>query len=585
MTDSRGQKVHMGKQKKKKKPAAPPRRAAPAVRRDYGLQQDASSSRPRGELTPADELRQALAGLKEWKEAATPVAERFAAAVAAAVNVSAAAGTDGSATGRARSRARNTPRERARAGGQSDAKTASAAAETCRRLQRAATNATTEAAPSLRLAEDLVKQLTATQRRSPNGAGGPPADAQDTVSPITTPNRLKKGGGSGSRSRSSARLSPTSPATSRSSSVLKAAASKAKGRAKSTLRTQSGDSNSRMRRSASAQRPTKAAAAAAANGSPPRPATSRDRLPSPTTTAADATFDGSVDARIEPERKEAWYDRLSSPPRGPNPNQIDTVGETGLSAQTVVAGNQHAQQWQRGPRPEVPPRSPAVGRSRFDLGQSNSDSGSGSDSDLETVGLAATRLRQRRQQNAAANGNGSNRQPHSASPQPQPQQPVAAAAAQYVPASVQLMGGGSGSGSSYTWHAAAAEFGAAESSLGVGSGLPAGSHTAGVAAVAADPPHADGPLQNADAVRGAVAIVHRGVCTFLDKARRVQEAGGIGCIFVNSAETLFVPHGTDEDRGGDIAIPAVCLRKREGESLLAIAGMGHKGVATVTMVF
>ena len=59
----------------------------------------------------------------------------------------------------------------------------------------------------------------------------------------------------------------------------------------------------------------------------------------------------------------------------------------------------------------------------------------------------------------------------------------------------------------------------------------------------------------------------------------------VGCIFVNSAETLFVPHGTDDDRGGDICIPAVCLRKRDGEALLAIAGLGHRGVATVTMVF
>ena len=95
----------------------------------------------------------------------------------------------------------------------------------------------------------------------------------------------------------------------------------------------------------------------------------------------------------------------------------------------------------------------------------------------------------------------------------------------------------------------------------------------------------DVPLHNANAVRGAVAIVQRGLCTFLDKARRVQEAGGVGVIFVNSAETLFVPHGTDDDPGGDIRIPAVCLRKKDGEALLAIASLGHQGAANIAMLF
>ena len=98
---------------------------------------------------------------------------------------------------------------------------------------------------------------------------------------------------------------------------------------------------------------------------------------------------------------------------------------------------------------------------------------------------------------------------------------------------------------------------------------------------------------------------------------REQEAGGVGVIFVNSklttfahygsrimalshmpldlrcvamyvasgGETLFVPHGTDDDAGGDIRIPAVCLRKKDGDMLLAIASMGHQGTALITMEF
>lgn len=38
---------------------------------------------------------------------------------------------------------------------------------------------------------------------------------------------------------------------------------------------------------------------------------------------------------------------------------------------------------------------------------------------------------------------------------------------------------------------------------------------------------------------GRVVVVQRGVCSFVAKARRVQEAGGVGVIFVNTDEELF----------------------------------------------
>jgi hypothetical protein len=114
---------------------------------------------------------------------------------------------------------------------------------------------------------------------------------------------------------------------------------------------------------------------------------------------------------------------------------------------------------------------------------------------------------------------------------------------QYVPATVELLaaekmiGKGMSHAGAYSWHAAAAEFGAAESSLGtIGQLLSgaAGEHgsthsteAVGVRTVASDPIHADGPLRNANIVRGSIAIVQRGVCTFLEKARRVQV--GMAC--------------------------------------------------------
>eukprot|EP01046_Picozoa_sp_COSAG06_P017907 COSAG06_NODE_1231_length_10153_cov_60.823623_8_plen_312_part_00 len=260
--------------------------------------------------------------------------------------------------------------------------------------------------------------------------------------------------------------------------------------------------------------------------------------------------------------------------------------------------------------------------------QSMSDSDSGSDSDLETIGLAAAARassrprasQQQQQQQQQQPRRGSTAAAVPGGEEEEEEEAAAAAAAapaasQYVPASVELLaalqvtgGGGGGEGQSgqgasaaYSWHAAAAEFGAAESSLGAarsndsagaGAGAGAGADAGGqhhaehgVRAVASDPPYADVPLHNANAVRGAVAIVQRGLCTFLDKARRVQEAGGVGVIFVNSAETLFVPHGTDDDPGGDIRIPAVCLRKKDGEALLAIASLGHQGAANIAMRF
>ena len=216
-------------------------------------------------------------------------------------------------------------------------------------------------------------------------------------------------------------------------------------------------------------------------------------------------------------------------------------------------------------------------RRRTDCAFVQSDSDTDSDGDFETVGRA--RLKQQR-----ATGRQQGPAPTSPQPPPQPSNGGGATpgAAQYVPASVELLGRDS-------WHAAAAEFGAAESALG------------SVSVVAADPPFADGepcfstnllasvanlptcagPLRNGSEVRGAVVVVQRGVCTFLDKARRVQEAGGVGVLFVNSAETLFVPHGTDDDPGGDVWIPAVCMRKGDGEALLAEVVAGPEEGATM----
>ena len=70
---------------------------------------------------------------------------------------------------------------------------------------------------------------------------------------------------------------------------------------------------------------------------------------------------------------------------------------------------------------------------------------------------------------------------------------------------------------------------------GSGRGTDSGSPTAnGVRLVRADPPRAEAELSNIAQLSGAIALVYRGACTFTEKARRVQAAGAVAAVFVNS---------------------------------------------------
>lgn len=54
--------------------------------------------------------------------------------------------------------------------------------------------------------------------------------------------------------------------------------------------------------------------------------------------------------------------------------------------------------------------------------------------------------------------------------------------------------------------------------------------------VKASPYTACGPIDNAAELKGCIALVLRGDCMFAAKARRLQEAGAIGVIFIGKAE-------------------------------------------------
>jgi hypothetical protein len=73
-----------------------------------------------------------------------------------------------------------------------------------------------------------------------------------------------------------------------------------------------------------------------------------------------------------------------------------------------------------------------------------------------------------------------------------------------------------------------------------------------------------GPAENPARIDGRIALIDRGQCSFVDKARNAQAAGAIAAIVVNNAGTVPVPLGGIAD---DVTIPVVSLGSRDGTRL------------------
>ncbi|ETW09503.1 hypothetical protein H310_00071 [Aphanomyces invadans] len=74
-------------------------------------------------------------------------------------------------------------------------------------------------------------------------------------------------------------------------------------------------------------------------------------------------------------------------------------------------------------------------------------------------------------------------------------------------------------------------------------------------------------IQNTSALRGRIAAVQRGDCSFAAKAKSIQAAGAIGMILINSSEEL-VRMGEAFDREGDgVDIPVLMVGQVLGKSL------------------
>ncbi|KAM8743906.1 ER degradation-enhancing alpha-mannosidase-like protein 3 isoform 1-T1 [Acanthopagrus schlegelii] len=99
--------------------------------------------------------------------------------------------------------------------------------------------------------------------------------------------------------------------------------------------------------------------------------------------------------------------------------------------------------------------------------------------------------------------------------------------------------------------------------------------------VKASPYTACGLIDNAAQLKGHIALALRGDCMFAAKARRLQEAGAIGVIFIDhregssSEETPLFQMVGDGDSTDDLSLPLVFLFSREGAMLTAALEEHH----------
>lgn len=94
--------------------------------------------------------------------------------------------------------------------------------------------------------------------------------------------------------------------------------------------------------------------------------------------------------------------------------------------------------------------------------------------------------------------------------------------------------------------------------------------------VLTEPRDGCGDVQNELFLRGALAVVERGSCTFLDKAINTQWAGAGAVMVANRARMdadrlVAMPRG-DQDQGVAVTVPVAMVRAQAGEALLEAGG-------------
>ncbi|MBK5258744.1 MAG: peptidase [Thermoanaerobaculia bacterium] len=112
--------------------------------------------------------------------------------------------------------------------------------------------------------------------------------------------------------------------------------------------------------------------------------------------------------------------------------------------------------------------------------------------------------------------------------------------------------------------------------------LPSASPAAGRIVAATDAANPDGPtttdgcspFNNAVDVAGQIALVDRGTCFFVDKARNAQNAGAIAVVVANQEPCGLPPMGGDDT---NIRIPAVGISRADGETIRTQLATGVDG--------
>ena len=84
-----------------------------------------------------------------------------------------------------------------------------------------------------------------------------------------------------------------------------------------------------------------------------------------------------------------------------------------------------------------------------------------------------------------------------------------------------------------------------------------------VSLVLAEPIEACTALVNAEAVKGKVVVARRGTCKYYEKAKFVEDAGGVLLVVVNNEQGAAVPMTTDAQQP-TLTIPAVMISQAEG---------------------
>jgi hypothetical protein len=116
------------------------------------------------------------------------------------------------------------------------------------------------------------------------------------------------------------------------------------------------------------------------------------------------------------------------------------------------------------------------------------------------------------------------------------------------------------------YEVAIAQFGPALSEAGVGALL------AVVDDGSARPREGCEPLRNAAQLQGRIAMMVRGNCSYDLKVKNAQNAGAVGAVVVNNIDgPPMAPAGSD----ASITIPAVMIRKDDGDRLFAAIGGGQ----------